>query len=194
MIDTLTTSMGGVCLRKRDSQVDEEGIRIGVSGRYKKSSSSKWLLGTPFCRGAASVVKDDSFPSSKDIKGYSTFSMLPRDISQQIFDKLVCTQILNEVSLAAFRDCALQDIRLGDYPGVNDDWMDVISSQGSSLLSADLSSSDVTDSGVELLRSCPNLQVLTLNYCDEISECGLNHLHDGSLLGECNKPFGILSG
>lgn len=34
--------------------------------------------------------------------------MLPRDISQQIFNELVFSGRLNEVSLEAFRDCALQ--------------------------------------------------------------------------------------
>lgn len=34
--------------------------------------------------------------------------MLPRDISQQIFNELVYSQRLTDVSLEAFRDCALQ--------------------------------------------------------------------------------------
>lgn len=68
-----------------------------------------------------------------------------------------------------------QDVYLGEYPGVDDGWMDVISSQGSSLLSVDLSGSHVTDNCLRLLKDCSNLQAVTLNYCDQISEHGLKH-------------------
>lgn len=67
----------------------------------------------------------------------------------------------------------LQDLYLGEYGGVNDDWMDVISSQGSSLLSVDLSGSDVTDFGLTYLKDCASLISLNLNYCDQISDRGL---------------------
>lgn len=70
---------------------------------------------------------------------------------------------------------------MGEYPGVKDSWMDVISSQGPSLLSVDLSGSDVTDAGLSLVKDCPNLQAFTFNYCDQISEHGLKHI-SGSLL------------
>lgn len=36
--------------------------------------------------------------------------MLPRDVSQQIFDELIASHCLTDVSLEAFRDCALQVI------------------------------------------------------------------------------------
>ena len=42
---------------------------------------------------------------------------------------------------------------MGEYPGVQDSWMDDISSQGTSLLSVDLSGSDVTDTGLGLLKA-----------------------------------------
>lgn len=112
----------------------------------------------------------------EDINKYSTFSMLPRDISQQVFNELVYSRILNEVYLEAFRDCALQDLDLGEYPGLKDSWMDVISSQGPSLLSVDISCSEVTDSGLIPLKSCKNLQALNFNYCDQISDNGLAHI------------------
>lgn len=134
--------------------------------------------------------------------------MLPRDISQQIFNELVYSQRLTEISLQAFRDCALQvtssmnlvfriittvvlllvldhidllrflwqDLYLGEYPEVNDKWMDVIASQGSSLLCVDLSGSDVTDSGLIHLKDCTNLQSLNFNYCDRISDHGLEQI------------------
>lgn len=70
----------------------------------------------------------------------------------------------------------MQDVHLGDYPGVQDGWMDVIASQGSSLLSVDVSGSDMTDSGMKLLKGCSNLQALALNYCDQFSEHGLKHI------------------
>ncbi|KAL7222378.1 hypothetical protein ACSBR1_024137 [Camellia fascicularis] len=177
--------MGGVCSRKRDPQVNEDNLTRGVSGRYSKSRSSKWL-GNSFSRPAVDN-KQGKIPSPslmelciykicKDIDKHTTFSMLPRDISQQIFNELVYSQCLTEVSLQAFRDCALQDLDLGEYPGLKDSWMDVISSQGSSLLSVDLSGSDVTDSGLIHLKSCTNLQALNFNYSDQISDHGLAHI------------------
>lgn len=54
--------------------------------------------------------------------------------------------------------------------------MDVISSQGSSLFSIHLSSSDVTDVGLSQLKNCSNLQALSLDNFDNISEHGLNQL------------------
>jgi len=54
--------------------------------------------------------------------------------------------------------------------------MDVISSQGKSLLSLDISCSDVSDSGLVLLRGCSNIQSLKFNYCDQISEYGLENI------------------
>lgn len=71
---------------------------------------------------------------------------------------------------------AWQDVCLGEYIGVHDGWMDVIASQGPSLLSVDISGSNVTDNGLRLLKDCPNLQALTLNYCDQFSEHGLKHI------------------
>ncbi|RWW71256.1 hypothetical protein BHE74_00021013 [Ensete ventricosum] len=69
-----------------------------------------------------------------------------------------------------------QDIHLGEYPGVKDGWMGIVSSQGQSLLSLDISCSDVTDSGLCLLKNCSNIQSLKCNYCDQISDCGLEHI------------------
>ncbi|OVA03949.1 Leucine-rich repeat [Macleaya cordata] len=54
--------------------------------------------------------------------------------------------------------------------------MGVICSQGLSLLSVDLSGSDVTDTGLNILKSCTNLQELSFNFCDRISEHGLRHI------------------
>ncbi|WVZ02672.1 hypothetical protein V8G54_023478 [Vigna mungo] len=54
--------------------------------------------------------------------------------------------------------------------------MDIISSQGLSLLSVDVSGSQVTDNGLVLLKDCSNLQAMTLNYCDQFSEYGLKHI------------------
>ena len=51
--------------------------------------------------------------------------------------------------------------------------MEVVASQGQSLLSVDISCSDVTDSGLNLLKDCSNMQSLACNYCDQISEHGL---------------------
>lgn len=142
--------MGGACSRKRDQLVNEDNLNGGVSGKYTKSGSSKWL-GTSISRGTVDAMQgkqscpslmdlciykirevcflmnsfskllhcqwktktsfnctDEQFHWLKDINKYSTFSMLPRDISQQIFDDLVCSQCLTDSVLEAFRDCALQ--------------------------------------------------------------------------------------
>ncbi|KAF3663056.1 hypothetical protein FXO38_10822 [Capsicum annuum] len=61
----------------------------------------------------------------------------------------------------------------------NDKWMDVIYSQGSSLLSVYISSTKVTDFGLSLLRNCSNLQALGLDCCDKISARGIKHI-DGN--------------
>ena len=65
---------------------------------------------------------------------------------------------------------------MGEYPGFNDSWMDMIASQGSSLLSVDFSGSDVTDAGLSHLKDCTGLQALNFNYCDKISDNGMAHI------------------
>ena len=70
---------------------------------------------------------------------------------------------------------------MGEYPEVNDSWMDIISSQGLSLLSVDLSGSSVTDDGLSLLKDCSNIQALSFNYCDQISEPGLKNFCGNTL-------------
>lgn len=51
--------------------------------------------------------------------------------------------------------------------------MNAICSQGSSLLSADISGSDVTDSGLFNIKDCKNIEALNLNFVDKISDVGL---------------------
>ncbi|KAG0470631.1 hypothetical protein HPP92_017331 [Vanilla planifolia] len=179
-------TMGGACSRKRGNFVDSGDSRRGGSPRFSKAGSSKWLLfSLSRCGSTSSQRGQKKCPSlmelcvtkiREDIAKYSSFSMLPRDISQQIFNELVKSYCLTDVSLDAFRDCALQDMLLGEYPGVKDGWMPVISSQGSSLLSLDISCSDVTDAGFLYLKECPNVQLLNLNYCDQISDHSLDSL------------------
>nr|GEU63249.1 hypothetical protein [Tanacetum cinerariifolium] len=90
--------------------------------------------------------------------------------NQQIFDELVYSQRLTEAHLEAFRDCALQDINLGECPSVDGNWLCVVSSQGLSLLSADLSGSELTDIGLCHVKDCKNLEDLNLNFCDKIMD------------------------
>ena len=45
---------------------------------------------------------------SQDIDQYSSFAMLPKDISHQIFNKLVLSHLLTDVFLQKFHDCALE--------------------------------------------------------------------------------------
>lgn len=54
--------MGGICSRKRDQQVIEDGVPRGVSGRYHKSSSSKWLA-TALSRPVVNCQPGGSCPS-----------------------------------------------------------------------------------------------------------------------------------
>ncbi|GJT21028.1 F-box/LRR-repeat protein 14-like protein isoform X1 [Tanacetum coccineum] len=85
----------------------------------------------------------------------------------------ICPSLMDLSHLEAFQDCALQDITSGDYPGVDDNWLGVVSSQGLSLLSADLSGSDVTDIGLCHVKDCKNVEDLNMNFCDKISDVGL---------------------
>ena len=68
---------------------------------------------------------------------------------------------------------------------MKDAWMEVVASQRKSLLLVDISCSEVTDSGIDLLRDCSSIQSLACNYCDQISEHGLAMLSGQSrfLLG-----------
>lgn len=59
---------------------------------------------------------------------------------------------------------------------MTDAWMEVVASQGQSLLSVDISCSDVTDSGLNLLKDCSSMQSLACDYCDQFSEHGLKIL------------------
>jgi len=168
----------------------DEGDSLEASPRFSKTSSLKWLLlSLPRTSSDVSRKGQGEGPGRcpslmelcvarvcKDIDKYSSFMMLPRDLSQQIFNNLVESNCLTEASLQTFRDCALQDICLGEYPGVKDAWMEVVASQRNSLLSVDISCSEVTDSGIDLLRDCSSIQSLACNYCDQISEHGLGML------------------
>lgn len=46
--------MGGACSRKRDQRDDEDDFPRGISRRYSKSGSSKWLA-TSFSRPALDI-------------------------------------------------------------------------------------------------------------------------------------------
>lgn len=79
----------------------------------------------------------------------------------------------------------IQDVLLADYPGVKDSWLEVIGSQGESLLALDISNSTVTDKGLAFLEPCTNLQALSLNYCDHISDEGLTMLTGTTRIAWC---------
>lgn len=48
--------MGGACSRKRDPQVNEDSLQRGVSGKYCRIGSSKWL-GTSISRPALDILQ-----------------------------------------------------------------------------------------------------------------------------------------
>ena len=78
----------------------------------------------------------------------------------------------------------MQDVLLADYPGLEDSWLEIIGSQGESLLALDVSCSTVSDEGLAFLESCTNLQSLSLNSCEYISDGGLSTL-SGTLHTTC---------
>ncbi|EPS71509.1 hypothetical protein M569_03250, partial [Genlisea aurea] len=183
--------MGSVWSRKRDRQLNEENVNRGFFGRFQKSGSSKWL-GASLPRSSSKVGQGiQKVPLlidlcvqriCKDIDKYDSLSMLPRDMIQLIFDDLVSSLCLTDSRFEAFRDCSLQDLNLGNCIGVNDSWIDVVVSQGSSLLSVDLLDSDITDASLIRLKDCANLQEINFNYCHLISDRGLLHLRGLSSL------------
>eukprot|EP00252_Welwitschia_mirabilis_P007648 TRINITY_DN1924_c0_g1_i5.p1 TRINITY_DN1924_c0_g1~~TRINITY_DN1924_c0_g1_i5.p1 ORF type:complete len:201 (-),score=35.24 TRINITY_DN1924_c0_g1_i5:73-675(-) len=181
--------MGGTCSRKRDEQDAAEDLQRGGSGRSSRNFSFRWPV-NPFVRLPSDVGKTTGkAPSLLELSiqkicenffRYKSFALLPRDLSQQIFNELLRERVLTRSSLQAFRDCALQDVSLGGYPGVDDSWIEVLASQGLSLLDVDISDSTVTDSGLFLLHECTNLQSLNLNYCNYISNDGMKYLSGSS--------------
>lgn len=243
-------AMGGVCSRKRNQQVDDDGIQVPVSGRYGKIGSSKWLrnsfsrpvidfqLGrercpslmelcihkicevlahfTMFVLGSCSFV--DLYlmpnliflylnrtlidmPNSPCFRGIylnksSTNLLIPTPLLPlllklfetvlyrwliEVFCFLIDINLFNGPNYFWLLFLALQDVDLGEFPEVNDSWMDIISSQGLSLLLVDLSGSSVTDNGLSLLKDCPNIQAFSFNYCDQISESGFKNISGNTL-------------
>jgi len=116
-------AMGSACSRKRGQLVHEDDL---YSARFSKSGSFKWLLHTLPRSNSADVHRraQEAAPGRcpslvelcvakvrEDVNSYSDFSLLPRDLSQQIFNELVECGGLTEASLGAFRDCDLQGMR-----------------------------------------------------------------------------------
>lgn len=59
--------MGGACSRKRNHRDDEDNFPRGITRRYSKSGSSKWLA-TSFSRPAADIQHDKGqCPSLMDL-------------------------------------------------------------------------------------------------------------------------------
>lgn len=76
--------MGGACSRKRDQQVNEDSPNRGVSGRYTKSGSSKWL-GTSFSRACMDASQGkQSCPSLMDLCIYKI-----REVCFTMIDSLI---------------------------------------------------------------------------------------------------------
>lgn len=82
----------------------------------------------------------------------------------------------------------MQNVLLADYPGLEDYWLEVIGSQGDSLLALDISNSTVSDEGLASLKACTNLESLVLNSCEYISDEGLPAL-SGIIRTTCFSPF-----
>ncbi|KAH7688543.1 RNI-like protein [Dioscorea alata] len=123
-----------------------------------------------------------SFHSTEHILERIKLYLLPPECCQLIFDKLVRMHGLALENLENFRKCYFPLIHLGGYPGVRDSWMNVIASQGESLISLDISCSIVTDRGLVLLKDCFGLRNLALNYCYQISDRGLGFMSSLSQL------------
>nr|CAB3485045.1 unnamed protein product [Digitaria exilis] len=112
--------MGSACSRKRGQLVHADDL---YSARFSKSGSFKWLLHTLPRSSSADVHRktQGSAPGRcpslvelcvakvcEDMNRYSDLSLLPRDLTQQIFNELVECGCLTGASLGAFRDCDLQ--------------------------------------------------------------------------------------
>ncbi|KAH7296071.1 hypothetical protein KP509_26G007800 [Ceratopteris richardii] len=172
--------MGGTCSRKRSH---DEG---NGSPNVIKSLSSKWPNRSSFkmkpniseklCKNCPSLLEQAVSRTCETIGRYESFYALPKDLSQCLLNELIKRELLTLPVFNAFRNCSIEDVFLRDYPGIGDSWMEVIGSQGLSLLAVDITSSDVSDSGLAHIKPCTNLQILTLDYCDNISEAGLEHL------------------
>ncbi|GJZ66602.1 ABHD17B-like protein [Tanacetum coccineum] len=124
---------------------------------------------------------------------YNCECIIVRSVIDEVTDKLADRIIVAQIDIGgacsrkqgqqvsedgAFRGCSMQDIDLCECIGVDDSWMDVISSQGSSLLYAYLSGSYFTDCGLVHFKVCENIQALNFNYCDQISDNGLGRIRD----------------
>lgn len=117
--------MGGACSRKRDPQDSVEDLQRGGSGRSSRSISLRWPV-NPLLRIAVDIGKGDGKAPSllehsirkicESIGRYDSFNVLPRDLSQQIFNELVRTQVLTRTLLQSFQDCNLQDTFSGRIP------------------------------------------------------------------------------
>ena len=57
--------MGGACSRKRDQLDNEDGLHRGVSGRYWKNGSSKWLA-TTFIRTILEIQREKNGETLND--------------------------------------------------------------------------------------------------------------------------------
>ena len=79
---------------------------------------------------------------------------------------------------------------------MEDSWLEIIGSQGESLLALDISTSSVSDEGLASLESCTNLQSLNLNSCDLISDEGLTVLTGivCTLHGSKHNILGVIGG
>ncbi|MCO5610571.1 hypothetical protein L7F22_064810 [Adiantum nelumboides] len=170
--------MGGACSRKR-SHDEESG-----SSRLSKSISSKWPHRSSFnsksdvsqksCKNIPSLLEQAVSKTCEAAERFASFSVLPKDLSQQLLNELIKRECLMAELFSFWY--IFKDVLLGYYPGVEDSWLEVIGSQGHSLLAVDISSSAVSDSGLMHIRDCASLQSLSLNYCDNISEAGLQYL------------------
>lgn len=95
--------------------VSQEEAVVLLSWSYALIKYVRYLLSlTLTCLVGISLICFSSHMllSRRDVDKYKSFSMPPRDITQQIFSELVFSCCLTKASLKAFRDCALQVIAL----------------------------------------------------------------------------------
>nr|GEU53796.1 F-box/LRR-repeat protein 14 [Tanacetum cinerariifolium] len=94
------------------------------------------------------LLVNDIVAAVKEFFALGLFSGIPIDISLNL-------------SHMFFVDDA---IFIGEYLGVDDNWLGVVSSQGLSLLSVDLSGFEVTDIGLCHVKDCKNVEDLNMNF------------------------------
>ena len=115
------------------------------------------------------VAPPGTTPSGVARRHQELLRHLPSDLSQRIFDELVRSQRLTKELKESFRGCHLLDARLDAYPGLEDDWLEV------------------------LCDVAPGLCLISLNGCHALTSSGLRHMSVCTAVTHLNLGKGTFS-